>query len=142
MGKQTYGNTASRTTRAGGACSLDSFNDKFKEKAAPECCEMCGAAKAGRDVDTLTALSPAAILRKIAEINEYDHWGIRLLLLRLIHPTANYKELGQLTGSSKQWVGRRIKSLADKHPELSSFLGINSPRSRAQSSRRKAEDEG
>ena len=124
-----------RTTLAGGA--MEYCDDTT---AAPETCPMCGASKSGRDVDTHPEVSPADVLRKLAMINEDDPLTVNLMLRRLLHPEATYADLAKAVGCTRDWVGKKFRTLAEARPELSVFLGLESPKSRAQRARRDREN--
>lgn len=118
-------------------CPVQEWNEKM---AAPSRCPMCGALRVGDNQGDHhpTALANE-VMREIAFWHEKDPFAVEILLKRIREPDANYAQLAEGTGKTRDALGKKIRKMAAEHPELSTFLGLNSRYSRGQRKRREAE---
>jgi hypothetical protein len=85
----------------------------------------------------------ATMLKLLADLYIADPISIALLLTRINHPSISNRELALMVGMKKTVVGRRLKSLAEKHPALDRALySYSSTQAIGQRDRRKREGKG
>lgn len=105
--------------------------------AADARCELCGAVLASHDTEVGEGWKAVEAMRMIADLWLWDSVACGIVLARMVHPDATYRQLGRMVGRDEKAVRNRMDRLEAEYPQVGYFVRSHGPHSMAQNRRKK-----